>query len=246
MDMIRRKISLLAVLAVLAASFVLNAGCGFLPEEEEELAPPLMDPITIKYETQALTRGTLIQQLRISGSFYPEVQRNLSFEKQGGRLKSILVSTGQNVKAGDVIAELDAESLVSSIWIQEKAVQKAQLSVTRLQANHADSYSIKKAKLDLQMQQIRLEDLKRQYEVTRIVAPISGRIVYLISLSVGELIDTDQIVARIADNSALLLATTSDKASDLPIGALVDSGIPQTAAGRRSCRQSDNPVQRPE
>jgi hypothetical protein len=44
----------------------------FLPVEEEELAPPLMQPAKIEYKTEPAQRGTLIQQLRLSGSFSPK------------------------------------------------------------------------------------------------------------------------------------------------------------------------------
>ena len=92
------------VLLSLMLVLVTASGCNFLPVEEEELAPPLMQPAKIEYKTEPAQRGTLIQQLRLSGSFQPEVQLSLSFEDQGGRLKEKHVRLGQEVKAGDLIA----------------------------------------------------------------------------------------------------------------------------------------------
>jgi RND family efflux transporter MFP subunit len=211
----------LMLAACLALTALLTAACTFLPMEEEELAPPLMQPAKIEYKTEAAQRGTLIQQIRLSASFYPELQRSLSFEKQGGRLKEKHVRLGQVVKAGDVIAELDSATLAYQITIQEIEVQKSQLTVDQLRANRADTYSQKRAKLDLEQQKLRLADLEQQLAATRILAPIDGEITYIISTSIGEYINAYQIVAKIADTSGLVLVTTADKASELPIGAQV-------------------------
>lgn len=217
----RKSIGCIAMAAILAAS-LMTTGCGFFPPEEEALPPPLMKPAKIEYQTQAITRGSLSLQLRLAAIFYPEIQKSLSFEKQGGRLKALYVTYGQVVKAGDLIAELDADSLVSSVRIQELEVEKSKLALAKLQADRADAYSIKRADLDLQQQEFRLEDMNRQLAATRVFAPIDGKLVYLIGASVGENINAYQTVAKVADTGSLLLKTTSTTgAAELPIGAQV-------------------------
>ncbi|MEA4890913.1 MAG: efflux RND transporter periplasmic adaptor subunit [Clostridiaceae bacterium] len=217
---LRKTVNLAVILSLLATS-LLTGACNFFPTEEEELAPPLMQPATIEYKTEEVKLGTLIQQIRLSAAFYPEIQKSLSFEKQGGRLKSVNVRVGQDVKAGDLIAELDSSSLANSLSIQEIEVQKSQLTVDQLKASQADSYTLKRAKLDLEQQELRLTDLKQQLAATQVVAPIDGEITYVISTSIGEYVNAYQIVAKVADLKELVLVTTADKASDLPIGATV-------------------------
>jgi len=217
----RKWISLLAAAAILGSSLLVG-GCGLLlPEEEDELQPPLMQPATIEYKTQEVTRGTLIQQLRMSGTFYPETMRSISFEKQGGRLKTMHAKNGQTVKTGDLLAELNAESLESQIRIQKLEVEKSQLSVDQLVANGADTYSLKKARLSLQQVKYQLEDLQRQLENTRIYAPIDGEIVYVITTAIGEYVNAYQTVVKVADTSSLILMTSASDAGSLPIGAIV-------------------------
>lgn len=217
---LRKAVNLTVVLVILTTSLLVG-GCSFLPVEEEELAPPLMQPAKIEYKTEPVKLGTLIQQIRLSGTFYPEVTKSLSFEKQGGRLMAVHARMGQVVKAGDLIAELDSGSLANSIAIQEIEVQKSQLTVDQLRAAKADSYTQKRAKLDLQQQQLRLADMQLQLEATRIISPIDGEITYMISTSIGEYVNSYQIVTKVADTSSLVLITTADKASDLPVGAIV-------------------------
>jgi macrolide-specific efflux system membrane fusion protein len=207
------------IIFYLLACCLLTSGCSLFPAEEEKLAPPLMQPAKIEYSTITATRGSLVLQLRLTGKFYPENQQSLSFEKQGGRLKSLRVTNGDIVKKGDLIAQLDSGSIVSSIEIQALEVDKSQLSLSQMRANGADSYSVKKAQLDLQQQQIRLKDLQRQLEATQIFAPIDGQVTYLISTDIGEYVNAYQTVTRIADISRLVLQVTGENAADLPIGA---------------------------
>lgn len=216
----RKSAGLLAILIMLAGSLV-SGGCNLLPAEEEELAPPLMQPAKIEYKTEPAAKGTLIMQLRMSGSLYPEIQKNLSFEKQGGRLKALHVKTGQLVKAGDLIAELDSASLASQVKIQELEVEKCQLTLTQLRASKADKYSISRSKIDLQQQEIRLADMQAELAATQIVAPIDGKVIYIISLPAGEYINAYQMVAKVADTSEMVMITTADDAAKLPIGAEV-------------------------
>jgi membrane fusion protein, macrolide-specific efflux system len=208
-------VSVIVLFVILMAT-----GCQFLPQEEEELAPPLMKPAMIEYRTEPVQRGTLIQQLRLSGNFVPEIQEALSF-KQGGRLKEKHVRLGQEVKAGDLIIEMDSSNLTYQIRLQEMEIEKSKLNLNQLYANDADYYAVKRAQIDLAQQELRLENLNEQLAATQIVAPFDGEITYIISTSIGEYINPYQLVARVADTRELVLVTTRDKASDLPIGAEV-------------------------
>ena len=219
-QLMKKAISLAAILCILAAG-VLLGGCNFFPTEEEELAPPLMQPAKIEYKTEPVALGTLIQQVRMTGSFYAENTKALTFESQGGRLKEMHVRLGDSVKAGDLLVELDSGNIEYDIRMQEIEVEKTEISISQLKANRADKYSIRRANLELEQQQMRLAELVRQLEATRIVSPIDGEITYNISTSVGEWVNAYQIVCKVADTSTLVLITRSDKAGDLPIGAIV-------------------------
>ncbi len=206
------------LIIILAAA---ATGCSLLPVEEEELAPPLMQPAKIEYKTEPAQRGDLVQQLRLSGTLVPEAQESLSFEEQGGRLKEKHVRMGQSVKAGDLLAELDTGDLDFQIAMQEIEVEKTRLNLNQVRSANADYNVVRRAQLDLQQQEMRLEKLEKQLEAARIVAPFDGEVTYIISTSVGEYIAAFQIVAKVADITQLVLVTTSDKASELPLGGEV-------------------------
>jgi multidrug efflux pump subunit AcrA (membrane-fusion protein) len=128
---------------------------------------------------------------------------------------------GQSVKAGDLLAELDTGDLDFQIAMQEIEVEKTRLNLNQVRSANADYNVVRRAQLDLQQQEMRLEKLEKQLEAARIVAPFDGEVTYIISTSVGEYIAAFQIVAKVADITQLVLVTTSDKASELPLGGEV-------------------------
>ncbi len=210
-----------SALVLLVAAGMLLAACSWLPEEEEKLAPPLVEPAEIQYVTETVTRGTLTEEISMTGSFSPKTEIALSFESQGGRIKSLLVDNREQVSRGDLIAQLDTGSLEMSIRLQEINVEKARLTLAQLKASKADSYSIKKADLDLQQQQIQLSNLENQLEASSILAPIDGQVTYLTSVDVGEQIAAFQTVVKLSDTSSMKVLTSDTDADQLPIGAEV-------------------------
>lgn len=210
-----------AAAALIAFSLLLTGCAGLFPAEEEELAPPLIKPETITYETVKARRGTLTEQVRLTGNFCAENEVALSFTRTSGRLKTIKVMSGSDVTAGELLAELDSDSLSSSIRLQEIEVEKYKLNLSHLKASGADSYSIKRASLDLEQQEIRLEDLQNQLDATRILAPMDGQVTYVISTAVGDPVSAYQTVVRISDVSRMNVQTKATEATQLPLGAAV-------------------------
>ncbi len=217
----RHRFDFLMPILLVIIMVAIATSCSLLPVEEEELAPPLMQPAKIEYKTEPAARGDLVQQLRLSGTLVPEAQESLSFAGQGGRLKEKYVRMGQLVKEGDLIAELETGDLDYEIAMQEIELEKTQLSLSQIRAAGADRYAVKRAQLELQQQEMRLTRLQKQLAAAQVLAPFDGEITYIISTSIGEYIPALQIIAKVADVSQLVLVTTSDKSSELPIGAEV-------------------------
>ena len=87
------------------------SGCYLFPKEEEVLAPPLIEPPEITYETLGATRGTIEKKITASGTFVSIEQGNMFFKNRGGRLKKVYVKVGDIVEKGDLLAELDSGDL---------------------------------------------------------------------------------------------------------------------------------------
>jgi membrane fusion protein, macrolide-specific efflux system len=207
------------VLEVLLIAFLM-LGCNFLPAEEEQLEPPLIEPQKIEYKTEAVKRGTLIQQISMSGSFSSSKVETLVFELSG-RLKTKALSAGNIVKTGDLILSLDTSDLDFQISIQKIEIQKTELGIRQMRNLGASSYDLQVAQLNLKEQQLQMDHLQKQLASAQAVSPIDGIVTYVTSTSIGDYISAYQIVAKIADPTSMVLITKGDNASDLPIGAEV-------------------------
>ncbi|NCC49131.1 MAG: efflux RND transporter periplasmic adaptor subunit [Clostridia bacterium] len=208
-------------LIILLTGSLLLTGCQFLPREEEPLAPPLMQPATIEYRTRPVERGDLIEQVRMSGAFVPETQQALSFEKQGGRLKAIHVRIGELVEADQLLMELDSEQLETQIAMTRLDVERAEINLAQAKQS-GDRYTVRRAEIDHEQQVMRLADMEKQLEATRIYAPFAGQVTYLSSALIGEYVNAYQLMVKVADLNRLVIVTTSSDANSLPIGATVD------------------------
>jgi RND family efflux transporter MFP subunit len=81
------------------------------------------------YETAPAVRGDIKQTVEVTGEIKPDARLNLSF-KSGGTLHAISVKVGQQVKTGDVLAELEDRDL-------RFAADRAQAALAIAQANLA-------------------------------------------------------------------------------------------------------------
>lgn len=116
-----------------------------------------------EYRTAQVQRSTITETVAVSGSVNAASQVRLTF-KSGGKLTAVMVSTGQQVKAGDALAKLDdsdaqaalqqAQANLNSaqakydstvrgdnIGALQQAVSQAQQSLDRLRANYAAAKS---------------------------------------------------------------------------------------------------------
>ena len=62
-----------------AICLALLTGCGLLPQEEEALAPPVVEPEAVDYETVAVERKDMVKQERRSGSVVAVEGARLAF-----------------------------------------------------------------------------------------------------------------------------------------------------------------------
>ena len=95
----------------LVAGALVLAGCGLFPKEEKVLAPPLLTPPEVVYDTMEVKRGSIENRITVLASFTPVEQQMLSFRSRSGRLRALHVIMGSEVKAGALVAELDTGSL---------------------------------------------------------------------------------------------------------------------------------------
>ncbi len=99
---------LFVILAIIFSYYYLNS------DDDSEI---------ISYETHKIIKGSIANTLIASGSTQIEKKISLSFGT-GGNLSKIYVKEGENVKAGQLLAELDPKDLQNALERQEITLRK--------------------------------------------------------------------------------------------------------------------------
>lgn len=218
----RLGFSLVALLA-LGVLVLLLAGCSpAQADAQDEATPtPLPTPIVPINPTYKVQRGEVIDQLQFTGHIAP-VQQQDTFFKVGGRVRKVYVKEGDQVKAGQVLADLENIAEIGrQLELKKLDVQRMQilvdnaqrnLKVFKVQANHyersyADELVIKMnevelAKIDLQQTSLGLEDLQAQADAAQIVSPLDGEVIAL-NTSEGQSVDAYAPIVVVADTSQM-------------------------------------------
>ena len=153
---------------------VVMSSCFLLPREQEILAPPLAEPPQISYRTHAVARGDLQDTIRAFGTFVSANQSDLYFELRGGRLKEMYVSIGDEVTAGDLIADLYTDNLEAEVAQAELSVRRAQIALERARESSDGEFELAFATADRDLARLHLEELQAELEREQELATITG------------------------------------------------------------------------
>lgn len=202
------------------------SGCYLFPQEEEVLAPPLIEPTEITYDVIEVKKGDIEKRITGTGTFVSTHQEPIFFKNRGGRFKKYHVKLGDEVEKGQIIAELTTDNIETDIKRQEIALKKARINYQRTKNSGGDKYALQMANLDIELAQITLEDLKRELEEAKLYAAIGGKVTYLNNnLSPGDYINAYDSIAYIADPTSIILGHTGSNVSDFKVGMEVEVKI---------------------
>ncbi len=116
------------ILIIVTTAILFLGGCGILPQEEQYPKAPVANSYENKEYTQAaVRRGDLFLYEGISCKFTPAEKETLRFSLGGEYFEGIYVSEGQQVKAGDLLAELDHSALAEQVLEKEYNLKELQL-----------------------------------------------------------------------------------------------------------------------
>ncbi len=220
----------------LACTFLLSS-CSLLPIEEEPQRPPVITQgAGREYAVVQVMRGEIEQTKIVNASYRAALREELVFKAVNRRVKSMYVSLGDYVEAGDLLAELDNNDIISGIAdcestierlgiqrkhiAQDEATAKKRLSLlpegeyaAALRA-HNESYAAQYSDIDtrLQIEQLRQADLQQRLEKHTLRAGISGNVIYVKQYAESDTTNEDEIAIIITDKeTSAFIVKDSDK-----------------------------------
>lgn len=221
----RMSIGKTAPVLILMILFMATA-CKSLSKnaQKDESASPKVVPKTEIYTTVDVKRENLEKNKMFRGTFISLKQESVAFRDEGGYLKKIYVKVGDVVKAGTLLAEVDADSLINKVKVQELQIQMAKLDFENMKLNNKSSqYDIEELSLKVEKLEAELENLEEQLSNTKLYAPIDGEIVFTDNIQIGDRVTPNNIFIQIAstDPSQFLFKCKGDFSKSLVPGQKV-------------------------
>ncbi|OZB91393.1 efflux transporter periplasmic adaptor subunit [Paenibacillus sp. XY044] len=202
-------------IAALLTALMLLSGCSLLPVEPETLQPPLVEPAKEQFNLVQASRGKIQTFLKGTAYFVSAQSEALSFKDMGGRLKSIPVTVDQEVKAGDLLAELETGDLDFQVRLQQLNVERAQLLYKQARDAGAGAVDLRLKEIDLERERMSLQEMKAKLGQSRLYAPVSGTVTFVEKLNAGDNVNAYQAIVTVSDPSKVQLTYVAADSKDL-------------------------------
>ncbi|MCQ6558527.1 efflux RND transporter periplasmic adaptor subunit [Paenibacillus mendelii] len=204
----------LLVSTIITISAMLS-GCSLLPQGEQSLKPPLIKPAQEKIDAVEVKKGKIERVFFGTATIASSEVVPVFYKDSGGRLKDVYVRQGEQVKAGQLIAELETGNLNMQIELQKLNVERVQIEYNRARRAQADENEIRLRQIDLERETISLNSIQQQYDAARLVAPIGGVITFLDEIHSGDGVTGYRPIVNIADPNQLHLVYESEDKKDI-------------------------------
>lgn len=215
----RKTIFIFSVLFPIVAS-----SCG-----SKENAPSTKEKFAVIVKTQPAKKETRTLQRRYTGYTHPADASGVGF-MVAGRVTSILVDEGDEVKAGRLLATMNAKDYALMKKLSEIQVGTLAPNVERLQ-NLVDKKVLPQSQLDTlegqyQAAVTQQQQAKRQLTYTKLRSPINGT-VHEIMTAEGQVIAPGMPVVALLDLSSIevKIGVSQPDLSLFPKGAVFDVSV---------------------
>jgi RND family efflux transporter MFP subunit len=213
-------------LLLISSLLVWMSGCTLLPKEKTALKPPLIKPVKQNYELAEVKRGNISRELKNNAEFVSNKKQDLYFKSSGGRLLGINVKSGDKVKKGDILAQLESDDYESRVFVQKRMLEKATIAYQQSQLLHPnDEVTLQLQKIDVELSRNELSRLSDLLLKTKLIATIDGEVTYVSELKEGDYMTAYNTVVSISDPKQVELVskfTNPNDIKEVKVGMTVD------------------------
>lgn len=230
------------VLAGLCASALL-AGCSTVSQRTEAPTLPTAAQYEPAYSMVTVARGDLTLTEQVPCVFLASNSEVLSFPESDKVFAGVYVTLGQEVCAGDLLAELSLDSVKTQIQSLEYDIRVLEVKSYYLWQNRAlelelcdvkqsspaqrdaviRKYQDQLQSIDdsLTVKKLRLEEQEKLLHNGQLFASMDGTVTQVYTADAGDLTIADQHVVTISDLSSTAFTVTGEKAAHFPVGTQV-------------------------
>jgi len=189
--------------------------------------------ILIELESENLENQILQQQMNLekqnlnTNQTLSNLQRAIKLaqlqledlKKELHKVKTTIENLDKGVTLQDIMPGVNIDDMQDQITRQEFVIEGEKEKYENAKTS---------AELDVKAIELQIENLNIELDKTRLISPVSGKIVWLTSSKAGENIYTYSNLVRIADVNRLKLKYTGDNLSDFKMGDSVEVKIDDT------------------
>ncbi|MFN4201954.1 MAG: efflux RND transporter periplasmic adaptor subunit [Tabrizicola sp.] len=130
---------------------------------------------TVRYVTDAVTRGDVVVTVAVTGSIQPTTQVDLSSELSG-TISEVLVDFNDRVEVGQVLARLDDSNLIQAVETARAQLQASEANLQQAEATAREALANyeSQTELDRRGQSTRLKMLASEVARDRARAAVDG------------------------------------------------------------------------
>lgn len=141
------------------ACTVLMTSCGIMPAEEQLPSAPISKEVQeIEHVMTIVQRGDLEIVDKLRCTYKSAKSEKLAFEVGGEYIATFYVETGDSVKAGELIAELDMGDLNEQLESQQYALETLQMNKRHIEQQQ--SLALRRCNLQIQFVKEQLAELE--------------------------------------------------------------------------------------
>jgi macrolide-specific efflux system membrane fusion protein len=194
------------------------------------------------YRTVEVRRGDVIRYVNITANYVPAQEESLAFEIGDEYIHAVYVDIGDNVQAGDIVAELDRTYFQNELERLAREESWTRLSLSQLETRHEmrlaeamanDSQVDESAYIDeraslltqLETHRIRREYLMFEDERRILRAGLNGMVMTALAFSEGMTSTANRNIITIADQSNSVFMVRGPDSVHLEMGKHYDMSI---------------------
>ncbi|WP_199619133.1 efflux RND transporter periplasmic adaptor subunit [Paenibacillus alkalitolerans] len=240
-----------AIALLLTATVAFASGCSLLPkEDDEEVLPTITPPKLSEKPTYEVKTESIEQNVQGIGKLMSMQEEILFFTSNtnatsgDSRVKEVYVETGEQVEAGQLIAELDVTDKERDLRRKRFEFRKEELAMIEV-LRKADEYEpeeLEQRKIDFELKRTELTDLEEEISNAKLTAPFSGTIVTMY-VKKGSTVKAYDPVAVIADLTKLTVAAEFGRDDLKEIAVGMDAVVSINSAGSHQGKVDRLPTQ---